>query len=201
MTEPVVKLYFDYKSPFAYLAMAPAFDLERSFAVRVRWIPYVLRIKGKGERSLYSDWKAAYSYRDARRWANRRGGFLIRGPRRVYDSSPALIGGLHAEREGVFRPYTEAVFRRFFERELEIDQPQAIAAVLNGLGADGAGYLRWQDGEGRRALDACVEEGHRDHVFGVPLFLFRDEPFWGYDRLPLLQETLAAAGLERCAGA
>ena len=32
----------------------------------------------------------------------------------MYDSTPALIGGLYAEREGFFRPFTEFVFQRFF---------------------------------------------------------------------------------------
>jgi len=51
----LVKLYFDYKSPFAYLAMAPAFALPGRYAIELRWIPYQLRIKGKGERSVYSE--------------------------------------------------------------------------------------------------------------------------------------------------
>ena len=74
-----LKLYFDYKSPFAYLAAEPAFALPERFAVSLRWIPFTLRIKGKGERSQYSEWKARYSYLDARRWANRRGVCLIPG--------------------------------------------------------------------------------------------------------------------------
>jgi 2-hydroxychromene-2-carboxylate isomerase len=32
-------------------------------------------------------------------------------------------------------------------------------------------------------------------VFGVPFFLFAGEPFWGYDRLVLLEQRLAEAGL------
>ena len=69
MTESTeLKLYFDYKSPFAFLAVEPSFALAERFRVEVRWIPYLLRIKGKGERSIYSEWKARYSYMDARRW-------------------------------------------------------------------------------------------------------------------------------------
>src|SRR6202050_793657 len=63
-----VKMYSDYKSPFAYLAFDPAFALEQRFRIRLRWIPFQLRIKGKGERSLYSEHKTRYSYHDARRW-------------------------------------------------------------------------------------------------------------------------------------
>ena len=101
-----LKLYFDYKSPYAFLAAEPSFALPERYAVDVRWIPFQLRIKGKGERSQYSEWKARYSYMDTRRWANRRGGFPIRGPKKVYDTTPALIGGLFAQEHGFFRAYT-----------------------------------------------------------------------------------------------
>jgi 2-hydroxychromene-2-carboxylate isomerase len=191
-----IKLYFDYKSPFAFLAMQPAFDLPRRFDVEVRWIPYLLRIKGKGERSLYSEWKARYSYMDARRWANRRGGFPIKGPQKVYDSTASLIGGLYAQENGFFRSYTEEVYARFFKRELEIDVPREVADLVETLGHPGADYLEWAKGEGRAQLERCIEEGHADHIFGVPIFLFETEIFWGHDRIPLLEERLAEHDLK-----
>jgi 2-hydroxychromene-2-carboxylate isomerase len=40
-----VKLYFAYTSPFTYLAMAPAYDLERTHHVRIRFIPYGINIR------------------------------------------------------------------------------------------------------------------------------------------------------------
>jgi 2-hydroxychromene-2-carboxylate isomerase len=193
----LVKLYFDYKSPFAFLATEPGFSLPDHFDIELRWIPFLLRIKGKGERSQYSEWKAKYSYMDARRWANRRGGFPIKGPLKVFDSSPALIGGLFATRHGFFRLYTETVFSRFFERELEIDMAESIAAVVAELGHDSAAFETYLAGEGPGDLEACIAEGHADHVFGVPLFIFRGEQFWGHDRIPLLEERLAETGLKR----
>lgn len=199
MAEPL-KVYFDYKSPFAYLAMEPALDLPRRYAVEARYLPFTLRIKGPGQRSVYSDWKARYSYLDARRWANRRGGFIIRGPRKVYDSAPALVGGLFAQNEGFFREYSLEVFRRFFEHRLEIDEPEQVAALVGELGHDAAAFARYHEDEGPAALDACIEEAHADHVFGVPMFALRGELFWGHDRMPLLEERLAELGLARQAG-
>jgi len=190
-----VKLYFDYKSPFAYLAAEPAFALPEKYRVSLRWIPFTLRIKGKGERSQYSEWKARYSYLDARRWANRRGGFPIRGPRKVYDTAPALIGGLFAMRAGVFREYTREAYARFFDHRLELDVADAIAALLAECGASAEAYREFLSREGPSMLDACIEEAHADHVFGVPLFFFRGEPFWGNDRIDLLEERLRDAGL------
>jgi 2-hydroxychromene-2-carboxylate isomerase len=190
-----IKLYFDYKSPFAFLAAEPAFALEERYAVRLRWIPYQLRIKGKGERSVYSEWKVLYSYLDARRAANRRGGIVLRGPRKVYDTTPALIGGLFAMQAGLFRPYTLQAFARFFRHELELDVPEAIEALLGELGAAPGAFRAYLQGEGPAALDAALAEGERDHIFGVPIFVHRGEPFWGHDRIPLLEERLAEHGL------
>lgn len=191
----VLKVYFDYKSPYAFLAFEPALALPQRFAVSLRWMPFQLRIKGKGERSVQSEWKVRYSYLDARRFANRRGGIVIRGPRKVYDSTPALVGAHFALDRGSFVPYSRAVFARFFERALEIDDPDAIAGVFDELDASGDAYRAFLAGEGAGRFDAAIAEAQRDQVFGVPILVFRGEPFWGQDRIPLLEERLRESGL------
>jgi 2-hydroxychromene-2-carboxylate isomerase len=191
-----VKMYSDYKSPFAFLAFDPAFALEERFHVRVRWIPFQLRIKGKGERSLYSEYKAKYSYLDARRWAKPRG-LVIRGPLKVYDTTPALIGGLFAEKHGRLIDYSRRVYEAFFRRELEVDRPEAVAGVVAALGLSADEYLFYLAGQGAAAYERAQAEAADDHVFGVPIFIFEGEPFWGHDRLPILEERLTEAGLRK----
>lgn len=189
-----VKMYSDYKSPFAYLAFDPAFELEQRYHVRIRWIPFQLRIKGKGERSLYSEYKARYSYLDARRWAKPRG-LVIKGPLKVYDTTPTLIGGLYAEKCGRLRDYSRRAYELFFRREFEVDQPDAVAALLANLGLDAVEYLAYLTGEGALAYERAQEEAAADRIFGVPIFIFESEPFWGHDRLPMLEQRLTEAGL------
>ena len=189
-----IKMYSDYKSPFAYLAFDPAFALEERYNVRLRWRPFQLRLKGKGERSVYSEYKVKYSYLDARRWAKPRG-LWIRGPLKIYDTTPALVGGLFAEKEGRLLDYSRTVYKRFFLRELEVDQPAAIAGVIAELGLRERDYLDYLAGEGMAAYERAQEEAARDQIFGVPLFLLDGEPFWGYDRLTLLEARLNEAGL------
>jgi 2-hydroxychromene-2-carboxylate isomerase len=197
-----VKMYSDYKSPYAYLAFDPGLGLERKYDVRVRWRPFQLRIKGKGERSVYSEYKVRYSYLDARRWANQRpGGLVIKGPLKIYDTTPALIGGLFAERHGRLAEYSRIVFDRFFRRELEVDQADAVAGVVVGMGLDAQAYRDYLVGAGMRDYEAAQEEAAADHVFGVPMFVFKGEPFWGHDRIGLLASRLEEAGLALDAGA
>ncbi len=193
----VVKLYSDDKSPYADLAFTPGFELEDKFNVKVRWRPFQLRIKGKGQRSVYSEYKVKYSYLDARRWANMRGGLIIKGPLKIYDTTPALVGGLFAEKHGLLVKYSQHVYDKFFRRELEIDEADAIAGVIAALGLSEKEYRDYLAGEGMREYEAAQEESTTDSIFGVPMFVFRKEPFWGYDRIGLLEQRLTEAGLAR----
>ena len=187
-----LKMYSDFKSPYAYLAFDPAFELEQRYPVRLRWIPFQLRLKGKGERSVYSEYKVKYSYMDARRHAKERG-LWLRGPLKIYDTTPALIGGLFAERQGRLLDYARRTFELFFKRELEVDQPAAVAGVVASLGMSERGYLDYLGGEGPGDYERAQQEASEDHVFGVPMFLFQGEQFWGHDRLGLLESRIAAA--------
>jgi len=131
-TREVLKMYSDYKSPYAWLAFDPALDLEQRFAVKLKWIPFQLRIKGSGQRSIYSEYKVKYSYMDARRTANERGDKkIIRGPLKIYDTAPALIGGMFAEKQGKIVEYSRQVFELFFKRELAVDEVDAVAKFMD----------------------------------------------------------------------
>jgi len=192
-----VKMYSDFKSPYAFLAFDPAFALEDKYRIRLKWKPFQLRIKGKGERSVYSEYKVKYSYMDARRWANMRGGLMIRGPLKIFDTTPALIGGLFAEKHGKIRDFGNRVFEGFFKRELAADEADAVAPVIAELGLSAQAYRDYLTGEGPADYERALEEAVADQVFGVPMFYFNNEPFWGYDRMGLLEQRLSDAGLKR----
>jgi len=195
MAARIVTIYIDYKSPYAYLAKDPAWELEREFDVRLDWLPYTLDIPeylGTVEGRNAHQWRRVrYSYMDARRLANRRG-LTVRGPQKLFDSSIAAIGMLYAERHGVFRSYNDLVFERFWKRALDIEDRAAIRAVLSEAGAPAAGFLDFVDGDGRAAHDRICRQAEEIGVFGVPTFVVDGEIFWGGDRLWMVREKLAA---------
>ena len=105
--EPLpIKFYYDFKSPFTFLAFDPALDLERTHRVRLRFIPYLFDFEAYGGALEVRDersWrKVRYLYRDVRRFASERG-IIIRGPQKLYDSRLALMSGLFADHHGKFR--------------------------------------------------------------------------------------------------
>lgn len=199
MSEPgEIKMYSDYKSPYAFLAFDPAYELEDKYNVRIKWRPFQLRLKGKGQRSIYSEWKVKYSYMDARRNANVfYGGKMLRGPLKIFDTTPALIGGLFAEKHGQLKEYSRTVFEEFFKRELAADEADAIIKVVASLGLPVDDCRAYLAGEGMSDYECAQEEAVEDQIFGVPLFVFQGEQFWGHDRLWFLEHRLKEAGLAK----
>jgi 2-hydroxychromene-2-carboxylate isomerase len=199
--------YFDYKSPYAYLAKDLVYELERDCGVRVDWLPYDLdladfmgsaRVDDKGrvleeQRSAHQWRRVRYSYMDCRRQGRKRG-LVIRGTQKIWDSTVALCGMLYARRQGddVFRRYHDAVFERFWKRELNIENPDVISSVLTEAGVDAAGFPAYLAGEGRQELDRICRAAETIGVFGVPTFVFDGELFWGREHLPGIREMLNA---------
>ena len=197
MAARVVSVYIDYKSPYAYLAKDPAWELEREFDVRLDWLPYTLEIPlylGTVEGRNAHQWRRIrYSYMDARRLANRRGrGLTVRGPQKIFDSSIAAIGMLYAKSHDAFRRYNDLVFERFWKRALDIEDREAIRATLSEAGAPVASFFDFLDGDGRIAHDRICRQAEEIGVFGVPTFVVDGEIFWGGDRLWMVREKLGA---------
>ena len=209
MAEPrTLTVYIDYKSPYAYLAKDLAYNLERDFPIRLDWLPYVLdipsflgsaRLDAEGRvieenRNAHQWRRVRYSYMDCRRQARKRG-LVIRGPQKIWDSTTAAIGLLYAKRQGdaVLHAYQDRVFERFWRRELDIEDPAVITAVLAEAGADTTDFAAYIAGNGRAELTGICRAAEEAGVFGVPSFVVDGELFWGSEHLPDIRAMLAAA--------
>lgn len=207
MAQRAIKVYSDYKSPYAYLAKDLVYELERETGAELDWLPYTLDIPAylgsakvdaagdvvEASRNAHQWRRVKYSYMDCRREANRRG-LTILGPRKIFDSSLAHIGMLYAKRHGTFRAYHDRVFERFWRRELDIESPAVLAALLADSGADASGFAAYLEGEGRCELEEVMREAEAAGVFGVPSFLLDDgDLYWGREHLPRIREILLAA--------
>jgi 2-hydroxychromene-2-carboxylate isomerase len=213
MSEPrIITVYIDYKSPYAYLAKDPAYELARDFPVTLDWLPYVLDIPSflgfakldEGGRVVEENrnphqWRRVkYSYMDCRRQARKRG-LVIRGTQKIWDSTLAGAGLLYAKRHGeaVLRRYNDLVFERFWKRELDIEDPAVVAAALSKAGADAVGAAAWLAGDGRRDVERVSRAAEQTGVFGVPSFVIEGELFWGREHLPDIRELLAEVTKDR----
>src|SRR5262245_7536714 len=208
-SRPRVVHYFDYKSPYAYLAQRSTDALEieaRALGITIERIPYTLDIpsylgearldeSGRdviGTRNAHQWRRVRYAYMDCRREAARRG-VVIRGPRKIFDSSIAHIGFLWAARAGRIQPYHDRVFEKFWKRALDLESIEAIEAEIDAAGVDRVGFATFLSGEGKQLHDRLRAEAEAKGVFGVPSYLVDDELFWGTERIERVRERIGQA--------
>lgn len=196
--------YFDYKSPYAWLAQHANDALEQEFGVHVTRLPYTLDIpsylgaaeldeRGEdrlGTRNAHQWRRVRYSYMDCRREANRRG-LVLRGPRKIFDTRLAHLAYLYLQEAGDWRQYHDEVYTRFWRRELDLEDALAIDDLLARHGADAAAFHAWCERAGRTQLATLQAAAEAQGVFGVPSWLVDGELFWGAERLVRVQERIA----------
>ena len=200
-----VTAYSDYKSPYAFLAKDRVYALARETGAAIDWWPYVLDVPVYlGSATVAADgtvlaenrsphqWRRIrYMFMDCRRQA-RKQGLTLRSTQKIWDSAPAAAGMLFAQQSGepVFRRYHDTVFRRFWARDLDIEDVDVLASVLTEAGADGSAFAAFlPDGLHRVAAIGAAAEA--DGVFGVPSFVVDEELFWGGEHLADIQALLS----------
>jgi len=202
----VLTVYSDYKSPYAYLAKDLVYALAEDCSVTLDWKPYILDIPQylgsatvdaagtvlEENRNAHQWRRVRYSYMDCRRQA-RKSGLIIRGTRKIWDSSLAAAGMLFAQRTSpaAFRLFHDAVFERFWRRDLDIESVPAIATILHEAGADASHFPDWAD-TGRAEVAQIAREAEDQGVFGVPSFILGGELFWGREHLDDIRAMLTS---------
>ena len=85
-----------------------------------------------------------------------------------------------------------ALLRGVWAEERDLSDEATLVAIGNEQGLDGAALLERSKADDIGALyDANTQEAMERQVFGAPTYIYRDELFWGQDRLELLEEALA----------
>ena len=202
----MLKVYMDFKSPYAFIAKDPTYALEEEFGIEIDWYPLTLNIgsflgtaktdnSGKvveNNRSPHQWLGVKYSYMDARRYANLRS-MTLRGTQKIWDSSLAAIGMVWAKQNDrdVLKQYMDITFDRFWKRELDIEDPAVIKDLLNESGASTQGFTEYLNGDGRVYHDELQEEILDLGYFGVPTYVIDNEIYFGREHLPRVRWHLA----------
>ncbi len=199
--QEMIKFYYDFKSPYTYLAFEPTLELEKEYHVQLRFIPWPFRPEesfgGNLQERNKLNWnKVRYLYLDCRRFASERG-MTIRGPERLFDSRLSLIGGLYADKNGFFRPYARLTFERFFNRQLNLENIDEITKLLYetskknlSLEKLSQDFQTYVNNQGQKDYLDAENEADQDKIFGVPTLMIRGEPFWGNDRILWVKKKL-----------
>lgn len=207
--------YFSFRSPYSYLAMPLIEQLQaqydatanmrivRPIAVRIPgffqkvnplWPPYLMR----------DTWRIAEINGIPYRWPRPDPIVQDRETRDVAKDQPYImrisrLGALAAERGKGFE-FIRAASHLIWSGETDgWNEGDKLAACADAVGLDGASLERDATAEAAR-LDATIEANETAETdaghWGVPLFVFDGEPFFGQDRIDHLVWRMKQQGLQ-----
>lgn len=193
--------YFDFSSPYGYIASEKIEALAAKHGRGIDWHPILLGavFRQTGAVPLTEvPLKGPYSKRDFARSAKWHGVARFRLPTKfpIATQAPARIVLWLRSRDAALAVATlHALYRAFFGDDIDISQPEHAVAIAVGCGVDAAAArAAIDDPANKEALRRENEQAIAAGVFGSPFIVVGGEPFWGADRLDQVDRWLATGG-------
>jgi len=196
-----IEFYFDFSSPYGYLASEKIDAIAARFGRKVRWRPILLGVvfkeTGAVPLTLAAPLKSQYYLHDFSRSARYLGvpyAHPTNFPIATQQAARAYYW-LHDQHHGMARAFAHAVYRAFFAEGRDISSPDVVLdlAVAQGAERDALAEALASPALKERLKSEC-EAAIGKGVFGSPYILVDGEPFFGADRLPQLERWLESGG-------
>jgi len=200
MNKPVIDFYFDFISPYSYLAATRLDAFSQQYDVDFQWLPVnlpkLIKWSGNTPPATIKN-KAIYCLRDSKRWARFLDVPLTMIKPGSFDSRPAMRCALNLQGKDR-RRFCLAVFSSIWSGAIDPKQSGWLQQViaLQGLPQNWLSGLEDQS-EQEAQLNALTEQVLHAGAFGVPTFyLHRDrgrpEMFFGVDHMDFLARACEA---------
>ncbi len=192
-----IEFYFDFSSPYSYLASEAIEALAARYGREVQYKPMLLgaAFKVSGMRPLPEvPLKGEYSRRDFERSARFAGvPFVLPDPFPIPTVAAArALLWLNETDPKRARAFVHAAFRAYFAKGRDISDAAVLADVLREAGVEPERALAAiQQPDIKDRLKSQVDAALARGVFGAPFVFVDGEPFWGNDRLPQIERWLA----------
>lgn len=188
-----VDVYFDYASPFAYIASEILPGFSDRVRIAVHWKPIALEgLSNYADGLPYSSLKRRYVGIDAARSAEFHGVRIHVPKPHPVRSEAALRLAVVALPDPRFQGLHRALFRAAWRDQLDLSSEEVLAdCIAQAKGPVDAWLAQANRTETARELDAFTQEAEENGVFGVPSILLDGELFWGIDSLPILEWRIA----------
>ena len=199
MSDPI-DFYFDFSSPYSYLASEMIDELAAKYGRLVKWRPILLgaAFQKSGLPLLVTvPLKGEYSLRDFDRSA-RFYGIPFKFPEKFPLATQNAARGyywLHGQDCNKARQFAHAVFRAYWIDGRDVSDLAVVQDIAASQGID-RDTLTKAVGQPeikerlKTETDGAIAKG----MFGAPYMIVDGEPFWGADRLPQLEKWLASGG-------
>ena len=192
-----LEFFFDYGSPYSYLANHLLVELGERTGVEIAYRPMLLGgvFKATGNQSPAMEpieAKRSYNGLALRRSAQAYGAVFRGNEHFPINTLTLMRTAVAAQHQAVFKVYHQTIYPAFWVDGLDLGDEDVLADVLIGAGLDSTklAELRGRD-EIKNELRSNTEEAVARGAFGAPTFFLGDELFFGADHLFFVERALA----------
>jgi 2-hydroxychromene-2-carboxylate isomerase len=193
-----IEFYFDFGSPYSYLAQTQFEKLAADTQATIVYMPInvldLMKATGNTPTTIECKAKRKYAKSDLQRWVKKYGvGWEPNQNFRHIDLNFLLRGAIAAIKLGVGAEFVSKVFTGLYAQMLDLGNVEILKDFLkkNELPADRILELMAKEeiSEELKARNKAAEEAG---LFGTPTFRIGEELYFGNDRLPFVEAAAKA---------
>ena len=193
-----IDYFYAPTSPWTYLGGVRFEELAGRHGASVRHMPVdmakVFSVSGGLPLSKRAPQRQAYRLAELARWRDHLGIPLTLQPRHFPAPMYPAAGMLIAARDGGLDcgRLANAMLRAVWVEERDLGDADTLIAVAGENGLDGKALLAEAESQRvKEAFEAATDEAIERSVFGAPTYIYKDQMFWGQDRLDFLDRALS----------
>lgn len=195
-----IDYYYSHISPWSFFGHRRLGDLAARHGLAIDCVPLglagVFSVSGGVPLLKRAPQRLAYRMWEMKRWPKILGIDINLEPAHfpVDDAPSAKIAGLAKRQGGDIFELSLGFLSAVWQEERDITDPETLIAIADAHGFDGrALYDDSLTEAGEQVLAENVRRANEAQVFGAPTYVFNGEPFWGQDRLDLLERAIEEA--------
>jgi 2-hydroxychromene-2-carboxylate isomerase len=179
--------YFDFISPYSFLAHKEIRKIENKEGCKIRYIPILLgglhNLHGI-KAPAFIPAKAKHMIKDCKLIAERNNIKFKFNSYFPIRSLNLMRGVLVAEEDNIKNYYIDNIFNTIWQDGLNMNDEIIIQKVLKNLNTNPKTFsLRSSSSLIKDSLRKKTTEAYEKGIFGAPTFVVNDKIFWGQDRL------------------
>lgn len=191
MTQPI-ELFYDFRSPYSYLAFTQLLDMDVDICLRPMQILKVMEMVGNVPTTITCAAKGRYARMDLARWAQRYSIALNPSDMRKNDGDSCSRAVLAAASPAEANAITLALYRACWSEGKTLENSADVIAAIAAAGINTSQIASRLDTDDVIAqLNANTNEAAERGVFGSPTIFVGNLLFFGNDRLDFVREELA----------
>jgi 2-hydroxychromene-2-carboxylate isomerase len=193
-----IEFYFDCSSPWTYLAFVEILPLSQRQNVEIIWKPILVGgVFNSVNQDVYqfrenpNALKLEYSANDLNLWAKHRDINISKPKIFPVNSVKAMRGCLFAMQKNCLPLFAQKVFDAYWGRGFDISDEAIIMEIAEEAGLSPQDFKHYiYSQEAKDLLMSNSAQLIEKKGFGSPTFFYRDQMFFGNDRLHLLEEVI-----------